>query len=248
MGSGSEATPVVVEVDDEGHLVEVTRAPDREGWVVWARGHATTAPETVHRGLVEALQNALRLEGVATRLHASPAEALRLLALVASTQPAASEAGETLTPQQAQVLAEAGSPGQQLPPLAERASVRTALRAQSILTDALTVQEAAEQLGTGASRVRQRLGDRTLYGTRAGAEWRLPRFQFGPEGAPVPGLDKVLPALPPDLHPVEVVAFLDRPQADLDTGAGPLSARQWLFDGGAVEPVLELAHVLRRAP
>ncbi len=38
--------------------------------------------------------------------------------------------------------------------------------------------EAARLLGVDPSRVRQRLGERTLYGVKTARGWRLPAFQF----------------------------------------------------------------------
>jgi hypothetical protein len=56
----------------------------------------------------------------------------------------------------------------------------------------------------------------------------------------VPHLDKVLPELPADLHPVAVAGFLLTPQTELARRGRPRSVHDWLNGGGAVEQVLQL--------
>ena len=50
-----------------------------------------------------------------------------------------------------------------------------------------------------ASRIRQRLADRSLYGLKDGNAWLLPAFQFG-SNALVPGVSVVVRRLPPDIE------------------------------------------------
>jgi hypothetical protein len=70
------------------------------------------------------------------------------------------------------------------PPTAEEPNplARTAARYAALLATALTTEEAAGLLETGADRVRQRLKEGTLYGVNAGNENRLPHSSSRAEG------------------------------------------------------------------
>src|SRR5258708_20722991 len=87
-------------------------------------------------------------------------------------------------------------------------------RYAALLASALTVAEAARHLGVDGSRVRQRLLARQLFGIRRRRGWLLPRFDLT-DTAPVPGIEQVLPRLPPDLHPLIVAAWFTTPHPDL---------------------------------
>ena len=113
---------------------------------------------------------------------------------------------------------------------------RTAAKYVALLASALTTKEAAEVLGVGESRIRQRLREGTLYGMKAGRENRLPAFQF--EGAKeVPGIAKVLERMDRSLHPVAVLNWFTLPNPDLYLveEARPVSPRYWLLSGGDPE-------------
>ncbi|TAK22354.1 MAG: DNA-binding protein [Chloroflexota bacterium] len=120
--------------------------------------------------------------------------------------------------------------------------VRTAAEYAAMVASSMSVVEAAELLGVKDSRVRQRLGERTLYGIKMRAGWRLPRFQFCADGR-VPGLDRVLPHLDPELHPVEVLAWLTAANPDLtiDPDDKPVAPLDWLRSGRSPVVVAELA-------
>lgn len=115
----------------------------------------------------------------------------------------------------------------------------------SILADSITVEEAAKVLGVNESRIRQRLGNRTLYGIKTGGTWRIPRFQFDRRRI-VPGLEAVLPAISPDTHPVAVRRWLTTANADLVLGADEHAASplDWLASGGDPASVVDLARAL----
>jgi len=118
----------------------------------------------------------------------------------------------------------------------------------ALLEESLSAAEAAKVLRVDVSRVRQRLRDRSLFGIEHEGSWRVPRFQF--EGRHViPGLAKVLQALPPDLFPLDIVDWFLLTDADLqlDSDAVALSPRQWLLSGRPVEAAVTLARDLTRA-
>lgn len=122
---------------------------------------------------------------------------------------------------------------------------RTAARYVALLASALTTREAAEVLEVGESRVRQRLGEGTLYGVKAGRENRLPAFQFE-GGKEVPGIAEVLQAIDRSLHPVAVLNWFMLPNPDLflDEEEVPVSPRYWLLSGGDPEVLVHLAEEL----
>jgi hypothetical protein len=111
----------------------------------------------------------------------------------------------------------------------------------AVLAAGLTVGEVAERLHVDTSRVRHRLARRQLVGVRRTDGWRLPAWQFGPDGAPLPGLDRVLRAMPRDVHPVVVARFFATPVPELRVGRGSLTPRSWLEGGGDPAPVAALA-------
>jgi hypothetical protein len=81
--------------------------------------------------------------------------------------------------------------------------------------DTLSVSEVAQRLGIDTSRVRHRLAARTLLGIRRTEGWRLPSWQFGVDGHPLPGLQRVLRAVPADTPPLVVAKFFAAPQPEL---------------------------------
>jgi excisionase family DNA binding protein len=115
----------------------------------------------------------------------------------------------------------------------------------SVLGDAVDVGEAARLLGVNDSRIRQRLGERSLYGIKDGGAWRIPRFQFRGKRV-VPSLPAVLPAMPAELHPVAVKRWLTTPNPDLPLGPDDeaTSPLDWLASGGDPAQVVALAQGL----
>jgi excisionase family DNA binding protein len=123
---------------------------------------------------------------------------------------------------------------------------RTAAKYVALLASALTTKEAAEVLEVSESRVRQRLGEGTLYGVKAGRENRLPAFQFE-GGKEVPGIAQVLKRIDRSLHPVAVLNWFMLPNPDLfldEEEARPVSPRHWLLSGGDPEVPVRLVEEL----
>ena len=120
---------------------------------------------------------------------------------------------------------------------------RTAFEYAVLRSTALTTRKAAKRLGVNDSRVRQRLSERTLYGIKAGDEWRLPAFQFVRKGL-VPGIERVFPGLSKSLSPVAVYRWFHTPNPDLEEREGQgrtLTPLQWLQSGNDPDVVAELA-------
>jgi hypothetical protein len=102
----------------------------------------------------------------------------------------------------------------------------------------------AELLGRQNSAVRHYKADRKLYAYERGGRSIFPMWQFTEERKAIPYLDKVLAVLPADLHPQAVAGFFVTPQPDLVLDGKPVSAKDWLEQGGPVEPILQLGNAL----
>jgi len=123
---------------------------------------------------------------------------------------------------------------------------RTAAKYAALLATALTTREAAGLLGTGESRVRQRLKEKTLYGVKAGRENRFPVFQFE-GGKEVPGIGEVLRHVDRSLHPVALSNWFTLPNPNLYLDGEEeraVSPREWLLSGGAPGVLVPLAEEL----
>lgn len=114
-----------------------------------------------------------------------------------------------------------------------------------LLSDSLSTEQAAQLLKVNASRARQRLAERKLFGIKDGGSWKLPRFQFV-DGRLVPGIDQVIPSLPPGIHPVAVQRWFRIPHPDLESESGktPMTPLEWLESGYDPDRVSELAAML----
>lgn len=111
---------------------------------------------------------------------------------------------------------------------------------------ALPTGEVAALLGVNASRVRQRVKERTLLALVNAGEMRFPAMQFH-GGHEVPGLREVLPTLPEGLKPLEVLSWFALPTVELAAEDDkPRSPRDYLLATGETEPVIELGKALRR--
>jgi excisionase family DNA binding protein len=120
---------------------------------------------------------------------------------------------------------------------------RSRIELEALLHESLTIAEAARFLQVSTGRLRQRLARRTLYGVKEGRSWRLPRFQLDQRGKLVRGIDKVLPYVRPDAHPLAVSLWFTSPHQDLVIGddEAQASPRQWLRAGRPPEAVARLA-------
>lgn len=115
---------------------------------------------------------------------------------------------------------------------------RTLAEHTAILERSLGTAAVARRLGVSEVRVRQRIAEHSLLAAQVGRGWRLPAFQFGPEGE-LPGWAAVCRAIPADANLVAVFHWLDLPHPDLDDGA--LTPRQWLSSGRDPAAVVALA-------
>jgi hypothetical protein len=105
-------------------------------------------------------------------------------------------------------------------------------------TASLSTAEVADLLGRAQANVRRSYLSGDLYSPikDGGGRRRYPVWQFV-GGRPVPGLRRVLAALPDGLHPLSVKAFMTAPVEPLE-GMTPVD---WLVEGGSVDAVVTLA-------
>ncbi len=118
---------------------------------------------------------------------------------------------------------------------------RTQIKLATIIANAYTTLEAAADLGVTASRVRQMLGARELYGIKWQKGWRVPRFQFDGDHL-VPYVGRVLSQLDPALNVIAIFNWFTLPNDDLrDEGYREMSPRAWLIAGRDWERVADQA-------
>lgn len=120
---------------------------------------------------------------------------------------------------------------------------RARIELELLLRESPSLEHAAHELKVSTSRLRQRLGERTLAGIKVGRAWRIPRFQFAKKGRLVRNIDKVLPALSQEAHPLSVVTWFTSPHQDLVVGKDdrPVTPIAWLEAGLDPEVVAKLA-------
>lgn len=150
------------------------------------------------------------------------------------------------TPEQRAALTETGldlraSEDTDVDPRARSVAAHTVLR-----DGALSVTDSAARIGVDGSRIRHRLMDGMLAGWKNGGAWRLPAWQFTERGV-LPGLEVVLPAIPPDQPPLAVATFMSTSQPDLLIENEQSTPRAWLLAGGDPNRVAELAATLGTA-
>lgn len=159
---------------------------------------------------------------------------------VARAQPAPIAA--QLTAAEAAMLDEAG--------MVERATdvpsplERSRIELELLVRSSLTIDAAARALRVTTSRLRQRLSPsrRTLYGVKQGRSWRIPRFQFEARDRLIRGIERVLPRVRGDAHPLEIRDWFTLPHQDLVIGDDDrVSPKAWLSSGRSPDIVAALA-------
>lgn len=108
---------------------------------------------------------------------------------------------------------------------------RTLAKMTALLAESLTVEVVAQRLDVHPSRVRQMLGERSLYGIKTGSEWSIPVFQFAGDVL-VNNIGPVIRATPENLHPIALQNWFTRPDPALAIDDTAVSPRAWLESGG----------------
>ena len=159
--------------------------------------------------------------------------------MVATTPISSMDPGSSLTRAQVDVLERVGSFVDQMPPDSERASTRTRTRGAQLLAQSLVGADVAALLKVSASRVRQRVADRTLYAIKAKSGSRFPRFQFTEDGE-LPGWDVVAVTIPADVHPLTVQNVVLAISEELDLDGEHVSPYDWLAAAGSPDRAVEV--------
>jgi hypothetical protein len=122
---------------------------------------------------------------------------------------------------------------------------RACIDLELLLRESSSLEEAARELRVSPGRLRQRLSPRvrTLYGIKAGRGWRIPRFQFAKRGRLARSIDRVLPRVSAEAHPLAIQNWFTSPHQDLVVGDNErqVSPIAWMESGRAPDVVAELA-------
>jgi hypothetical protein len=204
-----------------------------------SRSRILTSREYVSEAAMSVLGDELRRIGMRT----SETEFLKLVVDVVRAMPTATpihESERDFTAAERETLQRGGFSLGPYTPHADDPVARFVATYTSLLATSLTPAAAAAVLGVDASRVRQRLGAKTLFGVKTDVGCRVPRFQFYGDRL-VPGIERVFPRVDPEMHPVAVYYWFTMPSPDLELQDQNLSPRDWLLSGGdpAAVPTLE---------
>lgn len=172
------------------------------------------------------------------RLGLSRADVIAALNLL----PAGLARDGSVASKEAQVLDAAGLLAE--PAAYSRAVIDVIARMAWLLKTAYTTDEVAAGLGVDTSVIEESSNARSLWAIDYSGSWLYPAIQFDAGNrrtlTVIRGLDRVFSALPKDLQPLTIAGFLLSPQQELLVDGRPRTVRDWLSNGGAVEPVLEL--------
>jgi len=119
---------------------------------------------------------------------------------------------------------------------------------QDLLASSWSLEIAAERLGISRSRLCHQIGSKTLYAFTVQRRRYVPQWQFVTASArdrapePIPGLSRIVPLIPHDLHPLAVRAFMETPLGEFD-GRSPVA---FLISQGPVEIIVEFLGALGR--
>ncbi len=114
----------------------------------------------------------------------------------------------------------------------------------AILSTSLSPADAAGRLGVSPARVRQTIQSGALFAVRVGGRWRVPLFQFTPDGL-VPNIGAVNGAAPGTIDAVSLQRWYTTPDPDLRApDERTLSPLEWLKAGRDPTPVIAAAREL----
>lgn len=154
-----------------------------------------------------------------------------------------SESARELTAAELEVLEASGADAREHRDLADPMGAYAAEFA-AILETSLSTSAAAKRLGVHSVRVRQLIGDGTLYAVQIDGRWRIPEFQFGRKKL-VPNIGEVNAVIDRGLDPVSVLRWYTTPNPELEAADSEvLSPLAWLERGLPADRLLPLAREL----
>lgn len=114
----------------------------------------------------------------------------------------------------------------------------------AILETSLSTAAAAKRLGVHSVRIRQVIGDGSLYAFQIDGRWRIPAFQFGRKKL-VPNIAEVNAVIDRELDAVSVLRWYTTPDPELETSDGEvLSPLAWLKRGLPADRLVAIAREL----
>jgi hypothetical protein len=117
----------------------------------------------------------------------------------------------------------------------QRRAVTAARTLAETIDSAVSLDQAAQLLTISRSRLSHRVAAGNLWSFTVQGRRYLPRWQFTADGRTLPGLTQIIPAIPNDLHPLAIEAFMTTANPDFDNQ----SPAEWLATGGAPVPVAD---------
>jgi hypothetical protein len=125
-------------------------------------------------------------------------------------------------------LDDAGDPAAPANDVHRRRVVTAARTLADTVRSTATLDQAANMLGLSRSRLSHRISAGTVWTVTVQGRRLVPRWQFSSDGLLLPGLDQIVAAIPDNLHPLAVDAFMTSPRSDFDDQ----SPAGWLASGG----------------
>ena len=114
----------------------------------------------------------------------------------------------------------------------------------AILETSLSTSVAAKRLSVHSVRIRQLIGDGSLYAVQIDGRWRIPEFQFGRKKL-VPNIGEVNKVIDRGLDPVSILRWYTTPDPELETSGGEiLSPLAWLKRGLLADRLVPIAREL----
>jgi hypothetical protein len=154
-------------------------------------------------------------------------------------------AAPVLSAHDAHILDDAGFVAD--PVAAASARVDRDIRMQNLVHESFSIPDAAERLGVTPARIRQLLTEHKLWAFASGRNRLLPPAQFTSIGQ-VPHLDRIVPLLEGDMHPLSMQALLTAPQQSLIVEGEPVSIVAWLTGcAGTEDDISQAADVITSA-
>jgi excisionase family DNA binding protein len=152
-----------------------------------------------------------------------------------------SDSARELTAAELEVLEASGAESQEHGDLPDPMGAYAAEFA-AILETSLSTSRAAKRLGVHTVRIRQLIGDGSLYAVQIDGRWRIPAFQFARKKL-VPNIGEVNAVIDRELDAVSVLRWYTTPDPELETSDGKvLSPLAWLKRG---LPADRLVHIAR---
>jgi excisionase family DNA binding protein len=154
-----------------------------------------------------------------------------------------SESARELTTAELEVLESSGADTHEHPDLPDPMG-DYATEFAAILETSLSTSAAAKRLGVHSVRIRQLIGDGSLYAVQIDGRWRIPAFQFGRKKL-VPNIAEVNAVIDREFDAVSVLRWYTTPDPELETSDGEiLSPLAWLERGLPADRVVPIAREL----